>query len=235
MTSFPVLTQTSTTTFWKLLLQSHQSQTRLKWILLLFLPSSWLNLRKVLVFPDQAKKAQLLLLSAISIPASAAKTHECPLCLYKTEDLSSIKKHYKDIHKERYEEAKDPRSKEKKSKPIDDIPAKYFCTQCPYKTHSSVSIKEHVKEKHKTLFVFECEKCDYKSTESHRTWLDGHSCSKLCLRCGKWHTSSNPCSFSDDVRCLICSKVGHVREAFKNDLQKTYGIFHMLVDPLPPP
>ena len=82
-------------------------------------------------------------------------------------------KHYKDIHKERYEEAKDPRSKEKKSKPIDDIPAKYFCTQCPYKTHSSVSIKEHTKDKHKTLFVFECEKCDYKSTESHRTRLDG--------------------------------------------------------------
>ena len=167
----------------------------------------------------------------MSNPSTEPKLHECPFCLYKTEDVSSIKKHYKDIHKEKYKDSGDAhtRSKEdvdhpKKSKHIDDIPPKYFCPQCPYKTHKSSLIKDHAKDKHKTLFVFECDHCDYRSTERHRTRTDGHSCSKLCLRCGRWHTSSYLCSFSDDVRCLVCSKVGHVRFLHYPETIKNYNL-----------
>ena len=47
------------------------------------------------------------------------------------------------------------------------------------------------------------------------------------------HTKRQDNRVEGTIDTLPCEIDKQIREAFKNDLQKTYGIFHMLVDPPP--
>ena len=47
------------------------------------------------------------------------------------------------------------------------------------------------------------------------------------------HTKRQDNRVEGTIDTLPCEIDKQIREAFKNDLQKTYGIFHVLVDPPP--
>jgi len=116
--------------------------------------------------------------------------YECELCTYKTSDSKLMKKHKKDIHKQRSDRAHASDKSKKKE-------AKYFCNKCDYKTHSRGMARQHPSLKPGHICSKICLRCGRRHTEQHPCSFSADVKCLECLRTGHVQFLHRPTCLKD--------------------------------------